>query len=276
MGAAAKKASEESKQAARRALELDPQNANARAMFGFVLAWLDWQWSEGLAEVNRAAEVSPNSADVLNLQGDILRVAGELDRALEVKQRAWQLNPLEVVHNYDVAYVRLVRRDFDQAIAVGESTITAWPHNLDSYIPVILAAGRAGRFDLMRSMVEAARRNIDDGDGRLVLVAANAAAMDHRLDEARALLVRAAPLVESGKASPAYLGYCYLLAGDARKAATWLQRAVALHDPMLNWDVFIDYEVVAGSPLTRPILDVPGIRELRNIRRLNLQAVHAH
>jgi TolB-like protein/Tfp pilus assembly protein PilF len=268
-GPDAKEMSDKSKQAAQRTLELEPENASALALLGWVHSWLDWRWAEGMAELERAAELAPNSAEVLNLQGDILRMAGEFDRALEVKQRAWQVDPLGVAYNFDVAYVRLMRREYDQAIALGEATVRVWPQNLDAYCPIILAAGRSGQFDLMRRTVQAARQNVRNSDRRILLVAANAAIMDQRIDEAKQLLERAAALVEEGKASPAYLGYCYLLAGDANQAEAWLQRAVALRDPMINWDVFIDLDVVATNPVTRPILDTPGIREMYELRQRN-------
>jgi TolB-like protein/Flp pilus assembly protein TadD len=261
--------SDQCKQAAKRALELEPENTSALAMRGFALSWLDWNWKDGLADLERAAELAPNSPEVLNLLGDILRVTDQLDRALDVKQRAWQLDPLGVAYNFDVAYVRLRRREFDQAIALGEATAKLWPQNLDPYIPTILAAGQSGQFDLMRRTVETARQNVHDNGGRWLLVEANAAILDHRLDEARPLLVRAVELAEEGRASLAYLGYCYLLAGDAPQAKLWLQRAVEQHDPVMNWDVFIDFDVIAANPLTRPILDTPGIREARELRLHN-------
>jgi len=263
----------QAKLAAQRTLELEPENASALALLGWVHAWLDWRMADGLAELERAAELAPNSAEVFNLQGDILRMAGELDRALEVKQHAWQLDPLGVVYNFDVAYVRLMRRDFDQAIALGEATVRVWPQNLDAYVPVIFAAGRSGRFDLMRRTVEALRRNVPASEGRRLLVEASAAIMDHRIDEAKPLLAQAAALAEKGKASPAYLGYCYLLVGDTKQADAWLQRALALHDPYINWDVFIDYDVLAANPVSRPLLDVPGIREMYELRRRNNRPV---
>jgi TolB-like protein/Tfp pilus assembly protein PilF len=268
-GAGAKEMADKSKQAAQRALELEPDNASALALLGWVHSWLEWRWDEGLAELARAAELAPNSAEVLNLQGDILRMACEYDRALEVKQRAWQLDPLGVAYNFDVAYVRLMRREYDQAIVLGEATVRVWPQNLDAYCPIIFAAGRSGQFSLMRRTVEVMRQNVHNSDGRRLLVEAHAAIMDRRIDEAGPLLAQAAKLAEVGKASPAYMGYCYLLAGDTDQAKAWLQRAVELHDPFINWDVFIDLDVLAANPVSRPILDVPGIREMYELRQRN-------
>jgi tetratricopeptide (TPR) repeat protein len=264
---------EQSKQAALRALALEPENASALALLGWVHSWLDWHWDEGLAELARAADLAPNSAEVLNLQGDILRMAGELDQALAVKQRAWQLDPLGVAYNFDVAYVRLMRREFDQAIALGQETVRVWPQNLDAYCPIILAAERSGQFDLMRRTVDAARQNVRGSDGRLCLIAAQAAIASGRVDEGKRLLEAATKLVEVGRASPAYLGYCHLLAGNAELARTWLQRAVDRRDPLINWDVFIDLDDVAANPVTRPILDTPGIREMYELRQRNHPSV---
>jgi Flp pilus assembly protein TadD len=141
------------------------------------------------------------------------------------------------------------------------------PHNVDSYMPAILAAGRSGRFDLMHRTLAAARQNVHEGEGMLLALEAYGAILEKRPDEARRHLVAASVLAEGENAPPAYLGYCYLLLGDVEQASAWLQKGYDRHDPAMVWNEIIDLEVIAANPKTRPILDQPGLKELYELRQ---------
>ena len=125
---------------AKRVLELDPRNAGAHAVIGWILVQYEWKWSEGLAAVLRARDLAPNDSWIWNTLGDYYRYVGDFPRALAAKQRAWELDPLSPVSSWDLAYVYLVAGNYDQALHWTETGIGLAPHNLDSYIAGIMAA----------------------------------------------------------------------------------------------------------------------------------------
>src|SRR6185369_3007141 len=146
------------------------------------------------------------------------------------------------------------------------------PHNLDSYMSAILISAETGRLEKMRTMLAAARREVHENEGMLLLLEARAAIAEKKTDEARRILTKVVPLVESGDSTPAYLGYLYLLLGESDQAAHWLQQGYERHDSALVWPENIDFNVIAANPKTRPILDQPGLKELYELRQRNARA----
>jgi Flp pilus assembly protein TadD len=219
--------------------------------------------------VLRALELAPNDPWIWNSLGDHYRFVGEFAKAIAAKQRAWDLDPLSPVSQWDLGYANLVAGNFDLALHWSEVCVGLAPHNLDSYTPGIMAACQAGRTELMRKLVTAARQNVHENEGFLLLLEARTAIQEKKSDEARRLLAKATPLAETGDTTPAYIGYSYLLLGDADQAASWLQRAYEQRDPALVWNEIIDLDVIAANAKTRPILDRPGIKELYELRQRN-------
>jgi tetratricopeptide (TPR) repeat protein len=188
------------------------------------------------------------------------------------KQREYDLDPLSQNSHWDQSYLQLVAGHYDEAIRWAEICVGLAPHNVDSYMPAILAAGRAGRFDLMHRTMAAARQNVHEGEGMLLLLEAYAAILEKKTGEARRLLAAVSPLAENENASPAYLGYCLLLLGEVDQARSWLQKGYDRHDPAMVWNEIIDFDVIAANPQTRPILDQPGLKELHELRQRNAHA----
>jgi len=81
-------------QAARRALELDPESAEAHAAMAFVLDRYYDDKAGASDYFERTLELNPNYVPAHNLYGDTLRDMGRLDRMIEVHRRAVELDPL--------------------------------------------------------------------------------------------------------------------------------------------------------------------------------------
>ncbi|MBY6204552.1 tetratricopeptide repeat protein [Halomonas denitrificans] len=81
-------------QAARRALALDEESAEAHAAMAFVLDRY-YDDKQGASEYfERTLELNPNYVTAYNLYGDVLRDMGLLERMIEVHRRAVELDPL--------------------------------------------------------------------------------------------------------------------------------------------------------------------------------------
>jgi len=260
---------EGAKQAAQRALELEPRNAGALAVIGCVTYSWEWRWKEGEALMLRAREIAPHDALVENFIGDYFRWTGDKAQAVAAKRLALELDPLRPGSFWDLGYTYLAAKDYDQALHWGELTLKMAPHNLDPYYIIIMAAGRSGRFDLMRRTIVAARQDVHENAALRLMLEAHAAILEKNPDEARRTLAVATALVERGEASPAYLGYCHLLLGESELALRWLQRGYDQRDIVLVWNENIDFDVIAANPVTRPILDQPGLKELYELRQRN-------
>ena len=68
-------------QAARRALELDPSNAEALTAIGRALS-NDFDWKGAKASFEKAYALGPNDVGVLNLYGDFMGDMGDFEQAI--------------------------------------------------------------------------------------------------------------------------------------------------------------------------------------------------
>lgn len=78
---------------ARRAIELDRENADAHAFLGYVTAFRG-ELDPGIAEVRLAISLNENHADAHILLAELLVHEGDSEDALEEAERAFLLNPL--------------------------------------------------------------------------------------------------------------------------------------------------------------------------------------
>ncbi|MCF6115297.1 hypothetical protein [Mesorhizobium muleiense] len=81
-------------EAARKAVELDPNNNKAHGVLGQALAW-NGEWAQALVEFDKAEALAPNDADTLAVIAMNINAAGEEEnaRAVRLIERAVLLNP---------------------------------------------------------------------------------------------------------------------------------------------------------------------------------------
>ena len=95
------------REAAERALALDDSLAPAHTCLALALVWYDWDFAKGEAEFRRAIALNPNDADAHRMYGDFLAAMGRFDEAIAEKRRAEQLDPLSVPASWDVGRTSL-------------------------------------------------------------------------------------------------------------------------------------------------------------------------
>ena len=104
-----------SEEAARRALALDPNSANAHVALGSVLRERR-QWAEAERELVRAVELAPESSEAHGELSQYLLAVGDLEGAVEAARRALALDPLSN-HKLGVAGLyELAARHEDEAV----------------------------------------------------------------------------------------------------------------------------------------------------------------
>lgn len=111
-----KEAFAEARIAAERALELDPQLAEAHNSMAAIKWLYDWDWAEADRQFRRAVEINPNSATAHHWYGLYLAEMGRFDEAVAIEKRAIQLDPLSVIINADLGRVLYYARRYDESI----------------------------------------------------------------------------------------------------------------------------------------------------------------
>ena len=116
-------------QAARRALELDPESAEAHAAMGMVF---DRYYDDNMGAseyFERTIALNPNYVTAYNLYGDTLRDMGALDRMIEVHRKAVELDPLSVFYRARLASKLFTTGDLDESRRMIDALLAEFPGN---------------------------------------------------------------------------------------------------------------------------------------------------
>ncbi len=108
---------------ARAALEADTDDPTALANAGWTLAVLAHDLDAGTAAIDRAVELSPNNANVLNMSGWIMTFVGDQEAALSRCKSALRLSPSDpLAYRFltGAAVASLLMGQFEDAAALGE------------------------------------------------------------------------------------------------------------------------------------------------------------
>jgi TolB-like protein/lipoprotein NlpI len=102
------------RQAALRAIEIDPNNGFAHAVLGLVHTG-NLAWEEGMQELDLAIELNPNETNSLLWKGIALIGLGYIDQALAILLQAEQLDPVFTNLQYWLAIAYESKGDFESA-----------------------------------------------------------------------------------------------------------------------------------------------------------------
>lgn len=106
---------EEAKYIITKALELDPNLAEAHATNGFIQMFHDWKWKEAEASFKKSIELNPNYATAHQWYATLLEITGKNAEAKTALRRALEINPIS--HNFlaDLGQAHYFAREYKEA-----------------------------------------------------------------------------------------------------------------------------------------------------------------
>ena len=135
--------------AARKALELDDNLAEAHASLALVRFSYNWDWSAAEREFQRATELNPGYAAARHAYAVYLTAMGRFDEAIAEMKRSQELDPLSLPINSFVGWVFYFARQYDQAIEEEKKTLEMEPNFATAHFIL-------GRAYLQKSMFDKA------------------------------------------------------------------------------------------------------------------------
>ena len=237
------------------AVAIAPALAEARAALGFVRCFIDWKFTEGLGELNRAKELSPANPTANDVLARIIVYLGRFDEAERQARHAIELDPLSTIAQANLARVLFYAGKLDEADAVARKAAELQPTGASSHRWQVLIAAQRG--DSEAALCEA-QLEPDDGYRRFELAVAQYVAGDHQAADAAL-----ADLMAKAREGFAYqIAQVYAVRGEKDKAFEWLQVSFADRDAgMLS--LLVD-------PLLRGLRDDPRYKNL--LAKLGLPA----
>lgn len=113
--------------AARKALEINPESAEAHASLGLAMSHR-WDWTGAEAEFRHALQLDPQYANAHHWYGDYLSIRSRHDEALAEAKHALQLDPLNLMISTWVGLRYYLARDYSHAIEQNRSSVELDPN----------------------------------------------------------------------------------------------------------------------------------------------------
>ncbi|NIN71112.1 MAG: tetratricopeptide repeat protein [Gemmatimonadetes bacterium] len=129
----ADEAQRRAERSARRALELDPDLAEAHVALAGTRYWGAWDVDTGERELLRALELNPNLAQAHNWLGDVLNARGNAEEALPSFRRARDLDPFSPLMNRDLARSLFYLGRCEEAIAAARYAVELDPGHAEAH-----------------------------------------------------------------------------------------------------------------------------------------------
>lgn len=115
------------REAALKAIALDPDLSDARAALGFNLMYADWNWQAAQEELERAIAIDPARAINHHWAASLYSLLSRHDAAISAAREAQYLDPLSYNVNGDLGWYYYYARRFDDAIGQCRRTLELEP-----------------------------------------------------------------------------------------------------------------------------------------------------
>jgi len=233
------------KEAAQRALEYDPDLAEAHLAVGMYKIYYEWDFAGGEESFLRALELNPSLVDAHYHYAWLLELLLRDEEAIEYGEYTKELNPLSPFYTSWLAEQYRDAGMYEEAIEEAKTTLGLNPN----YPVAWLALGQTyldmGRIDEAIEAHENLRNNRFWG---FFLAATLATA--NRDEDAAAVL----GFVEEGNHNPFTLALIYGGLGDRDESIKWLQAAKEQKIPWFPW-------AVSWYPQTKFLHDDPRMQQ---------------
>jgi serine/threonine-protein kinase len=254
------------REAAQRALDIDPDLAEGYTSRAFVKLAYDWDWRGAEADFRRALELNPRYATAHQWYASYLTQMGKYDLARREIEQAQTLDPLSPIISANSGLYLFFARKFDEAIGQYQKTLEIDPRFAVAHYYLGLAYVEKKEYEravaefktVMSSGGEGAEAvgdelNADDIETAAALAYAYAAA--GRRAEAEKLLRQMTSLAGRRYVSPLYLATVYTGLGDKEQAIKLLYQAYDNRHPgLVLIRVWPHFDSLRDDPRFRELL----------------------
>jgi adenylate cyclase len=223
------------REAAMKALQIDPKLAEAHNALGKILNFDDLDLAGAAREFQRAIELQPNNATAHQWYGNgPLDSLGRFEEAIAETKRAVELDPLSPIINTDRAYPLYYARRYDEAMAQSKKTIDLDPAFF--YSRQILGMVLQAKGDLPGAIAELERARQLSGDPlHLALLAVAKTKMGDK-NIAQQVLAELDKVNRDRQGLAYDRAIVYLGMGNKEEALRWLEQSYADRDGAnLSW-----------------------------------------
>jgi adenylate cyclase len=231
-----KEAIAKEKEFAQKALELDPELAEAHMSVALALV-AAFDWRNGLKEFDRALELNPNLAFAYELQAWTVNGLGRFDEAISKTRKAVELDPLNPFFQMSLSFYQYWARQYDDAIAQTRKTLEMDPNSTISHVLLGLSLLKKG--DTAAAIAELQKTKAPDPGAWYQGFLGYAYAISGDRAKAEQSLRELEELAQRQYVSPTAFVTIYLGLGNKERALDWLEKSYEQQDSAC-WYLKID------------------------------------
>ncbi len=235
--------------AALKALQLDPSLAEPHAALGMVACHYDYDWPTAEREYKEAFELNPNYASAHQYYALGLMAHGRFGEAEAQLDTARRLDPLALIVDVDLALLRKFQRDYDGVIAVSKDILRRDPNYHLGYSMLTTGYMCEHRWDDWRA-----------ADAKYPQAEFQRAAVNGNRDEIERVMRKMMEEAKAGSRRPYEVAYFAIMTGDRALALDWLEKAYQHHD---YWMLFVNvdpgYDPIRSDPRFQAIIHRLGV-----------------
>lgn len=243
--------------AARKALELDPELAEAHTVLA-VMQQEQWHWTEAEAEFKRALELNPSNATAHNGLARWLVCHGRIEEAQQWVRRGRELDPV-AVSGTEVAWILFQSRRYAEAVQELRSVLAVRPDDSSAlwFLGFVLIANNQPNEAIP---VLEKTFSVSGHSSAVIGVLIRAYAHAGRRADALRLLAELKKRKQAGYVPAAAFVNAYLGLGENEEAFAWLEQGYKEHSNILQW--------LKVHPYFDPLRDDSRFKDL--VRRVGL------
>jgi serine/threonine-protein kinase len=245
------------RQAAAKAIELDPSLSEAHTVLGFATTE-SWEWAAAEKAFRRAIELNPSNTDAYMKYAFYLTAMGRHKESLAALETAKRLDPLSAGVNQVTAAAYRFAGDHDRAITAARATLEGQPGYWFGHFILGRSYSSQGRFADADAEL---RRALEKGPGPVVL---GAIGSNHvrwgKPAEARRVLADLQGKRKAGYVPPTILAKLHFALGETGDGFAWLRKALDERDQgMMFLNVDPDYEAVRADARFKRLVKEVGL-----------------
>jgi len=220
------------KAAALRALELDNSLSEAHTSLAMINLLFDWDWAHAEQEFRRAIELDPNNANAHHWYSHLLLPMGRVDESLAESQRALQNAPLDLIMNVHLGWHYLYTRQYKPAVDQLTKTLEMDPNYTVARRYLGLTYEQTGQHQEALKALQTALASVKQNSA-IEAEVGHALAISNNKVEAQRVLDRLLALSKERFVSSYDIAHIYVGLGDHDKAFFWLEKALNERDDLL-------------------------------------------
>ena len=219
--------------AALKAIELDPQSAEAHASLALLLDHR-WDWPGAEAEFKRALQLDSQNANAHHWYGDYLSIKGRHDEALLQARQALELDPLNLMIGTWVALRYYLARRYDLAIEQSRKTLALDPNFAAAHLLLGDSYVQAGLHKQGLSELQLAAR-LSGGSPLYLAQVAVAQAVAGKQAEALRIVAQLQTTSRERYVSPYGFAQIYAALNNKEQTFKWLNAAYEDHAVWMSY-----------------------------------------